>query len=214
MQVKHLQHLILLHIIVLSSPIPHDEARHHKNKGTRNRPCRSLPEGRKFLDLSVEFLDVNYNYNYNCGGGTSSPGGGLLGSHLQGISHVSNHFQLGNRPGGGLLGLGLGNLLFGSSSAQSSASSGATSTGISVPQDPVFPNSAGRPRPNAANNMINAGVVSGIPDRFRRPGQYVTVSNSLLGSYTQDISNINPNRIIRQFNREIDQLLKPLYHIL
>lgn len=165
----------------------------------RPRPCgRASPEGRKFFDWSVEFLDVNYNtvYNYNCGGGvqaSAAPGGGPLGSHLQGgtlTSHLANHFQIGNRPQGGGSGVfgSVWSFLFGNSA--SAAASGSNS-GVDIPvaQDPI------------------------VPDRFQRPGQYITVSNPVLGSYTQDISNINPNKVIKQANKEINKLLRPLYHI-
>lgn len=179
----------------------------HKPHNNRLRPCgRSSPtgpEGRKFLDWSVEFVDVTYNFNYNCGGNTPLlPGGtgGLLGSHLQGTSQLANHFQLGNRPQGGGI-FGLFPLLFGgggsasqtSSQSSSQSSSQGVSGGVQVPQDPVLPNRT--------------------PPMYR-PGTYVKISNPIFGSYTQDLSNINPNRILRQFDRELNKLARPLYHLL
>lgn len=198
--------------IVTNSNAVNIQPETRKSHHGRPRPCgrsSSTPEGRKFFDWSIEFIDITNNYNYNCGGNAPLlPGGsgGLLGSHLQGTSQLTNHFQLGNRPQGGGI-FGLFPLLFGSSQSSSQSSSQGVSGGVQVPQDPVLPN---RTPP------IFRPQDSILPNRMQmyRPGTYVRVSNPILGSYTQDLSNINPNRIVRQFDRELNKLVKPLYHLL
>lgn len=180
-----------------NSPI---EPKKHKHR--IQRPCgRSTPEGRKFFDWSVEFIDVdvNYNYNYNCGGATSSASssqvqGGGIGSHLSQKPHHPN----------GILGLGLLPLLFGTgaSSSSSSASSSSSSASAGAVSPPV--------RPDGEVAVPQDDV---LPDRIGqlRPGTYVTASNPFFGSYSYNLSS---NRVLKRIDKGIDWLLQPLWDLL
>lgn len=158
-----------------------------------------MPEGRKFFDWSVEFLnvDINYNYNYNCGGGGGAPG--TSSSSLVQAGGVGSQ-----KPHHGL-GLGLLSLLVGggggtSSGASASSSSSSSSASAGVASPPV------RPVTEVPQDDV-------LPDRIGqlRPGTFVTASNPFFGSYTYNLSS---NRVLQQVDRGIDWLLTPLWNLL
>lgn len=171
-----------------NSPI---EPRKHKHKIQR-RPCgRSTPEGRKFFDWSIEFLDVNvnYNYNYNCGGG----GATATINQVQGAG-IGSHLGHGNGP----LGLGLLPLLLGNGGSASSSASASASAGVASPPE--------RPVTEVPQDDV-------LPDRIAqlKPGTYVTASNPFFGSYTYNLSS---NRVLKKIDRGVDWLLQPLWDLL
>lgn len=180
--------------------ISNTELRKHKHK--LQRPCsRAAPEGRKFFDWSVEFVnvDVNYNYNYNCGGGGAP---GTSSSSLVQAGGVGSHLSQKPPHGNGLLGLGLLSALLGggTSSGASSSSSSSASAGAGVASPPV------RPVTEVPQDEV-------LPDRIGqlRPGTYATASNPFFGSYTYNLSS---NRILQQVDKGIDWLLTPLWNLL
>lgn len=57
-----------------------------------------------------------------------------------------------------------------------------------------------------------------VPDNYNRPynrpGQYLVAYNPIFGEFVHDLSDFNPQRIVRQLNREFNRLAKPLAHLL
>lgn len=173
------------------------------------------------------------------GGGHPPNGGGLLGGN--GINFIQSQFQgifadggqgLGSFfPQGGLGSLlpqgglfngqgvlslfdnGLFNGIF--SSSQSNSQSGAST----VPSRPITtPKPPGQDPDDIIYNderPVHEDHDPVVPDsHYNRPGQYLVAYNPIFGEFVHDLSDFNPNRIYRQFNKELTRLVRPWAHLL
>ncbi|RZC34693.1 hypothetical protein BDFB_008246 [Asbolus verrucosus] len=52
-----------------------------------------------------------------------------------------------------------------------------------------------------------------VPDNYNRPGQYIVASNPIFGQHVYDLPDFNPNKAIRQFNRELNRFARPVAHL-
>ncbi|XP_044253566.1 formin-like protein 7 isoform X1 [Tribolium madens] len=173
-------------------------------------------------------------------GGGHPPTGGLLGGN--GISFIQSQFQgifadgqglgslipqnifngegLGSLlPQGGLFnGQGISSLfengLFSNifSSSQSNAQAG-------VPSRPMIttPKPGGQDPDDTIYNdekPVHEDHDPVVPDHYNRPGQYLVANNPIFGNFVYDVSDFNPNRIYRQFNKELNRLVRPWAHLL